>query len=163
MTDYNSMYRAGKKMEAELNGYARGGKVAIKKVAKPHVPAAKVNVPKPRVPSPRPPVVTPMPPQGVPLADSAPGFKAGGKIKVKAHVRNFAKGGKVSPIKINPANKGKLRAELGVAKDKPIPAKTLEKAKKSAGPAEKKRIVFAENAKKFKHAKGGKVQSGREC
>lgn len=54
-------------------------------------------------------------------------------------------------IKIKPENKGKLHKELGVKKGEKIPEKKLESAKKNAGPAEKKRITFAENAKKWKH------------
>jgi hypothetical protein len=57
----------------------------------------------------------------------------------------------MSKISINPANKGKLHRELGVPEGEKIPAKKLEAAKKTAGPAEKKRITFAENAKRFKH------------
>jgi hypothetical protein len=53
------------------------------------------------------------------------------------------------PVMIKPANKGKLHKELGVPAGKKIPAKKLEAAKKTATPAEKKRIVFAENAKKW--------------
>ncbi len=53
------------------------------------------------------------------------------------------------PIMIKPENKGKLHKELGVPAGKKIPAKKLEAAKKNATPAEKKRIVFAENAKKW--------------
>lgn len=56
-----------------------------------------------------------------------------------------------SPIHIKPANRGKLHAELGVAKDKKIPAKKLAAAAKSASPAERKRARFAITAKKFKH------------
>jgi hypothetical protein len=56
-----------------------------------------------------------------------------------------------SPIHINPANKGKLHAELGVPAGKKIPASKLASAKKGASPAERKRIQFAQNAKKFKH------------
>ncbi len=53
------------------------------------------------------------------------------------------------PIEIKAANKGKLHKEPGVPKGKKIPEKKLEAAKKNASPAEKKRIVFAENAKKW--------------
>lgn len=52
-------------------------------------------------------------------------------------------------IKIKPENKGKLREELGVPKGKNIPSKTLNAAEKTASPAEKKRIVFAKNAKEW--------------
>ncbi len=52
-------------------------------------------------------------------------------------------------IKIKPENKGKLHKELGIAKDKKIPVAKMEKAKSKASPAEKKSIVFAENAKKW--------------
>lgn len=49
--------------------------------------------------------------------------------------------------------KGALHKELGIAPDKKISDKTLEKADKHASPLEKKRITFAENAKKFNHSK----------
>lgn len=54
-------------------------------------------------------------------------------------------------INIKPANKGLLHKNLGVKKGEKIPVAKMEKAKKSAGPAEKKRIVFAENARKWSH------------
>ena len=54
-------------------------------------------------------------------------------------------------IKIKKENKGKLHKEMGVPEGKKISEKKLEKAKKNADPAEKKRIQFAENAKKWKH------------
>lgn len=57
-------------------------------------------------------------------------------------------------IHIKKSHQGLLHKNLGIAAGKKIPTKKLEAAKASAGPAEKKRIVFAENAKKFKH--GGK-------
>ena len=53
------------------------------------------------------------------------------------------------PIQIKVANKGKLHEDLGVAPGKKIPVKKMEAAKATAPPAEKKRIVFAENAKKW--------------
>jgi hypothetical protein len=56
-----------------------------------------------------------------------------------------------NPIHIKPANKGKLRAELGAKKGQPIPASKLASAAKSGSPAERKRAQFAINAKKFKH------------
>ena len=52
-------------------------------------------------------------------------------------------------IKIKPQNKGKLHKELGVPQGKKISTKKLESAKKGASPAEKKRIIFAENARKW--------------
>jgi len=54
-------------------------------------------------------------------------------------------------IKIKPSHEGLLHKNLGVAKDKPIPAKKLEAAKHSSDPAERKRAVFAENAKHWHH------------
>ncbi len=47
--------------------------------------------------------------------------------------------------------KGALHKEMGIAQDKPISTKKLEKADKNAGPLEKKRITFAENARKWNH------------
>jgi hypothetical protein len=53
-------------------------------------------------------------------------------------------------IMIKKANKGKLHKDMGIPEGKKIPEKALKKAEKTAGPAEKKRIVFAENAAKWK-------------
>jgi hypothetical protein len=58
---------------------------------------------------------------------------------------------KIASIHINPAHKGELHEDLGVAKNSPIPTSKLKAAEKTAGPAEKKRIVFAENARKWNH------------
>ena len=57
-------------------------------------------------------------------------------------------------IKIKKSHEGLLHKDLGVASDKPIPAKKLEKATHSKDKAEKKRAVFAENAKHWHHGKG---------
>ena len=54
-------------------------------------------------------------------------------------------------IHIKAKNKGKLHKELGVKQGEPISEEKLEKAKANASPAEKKRIVFAENARKWHH------------
>lgn len=54
-------------------------------------------------------------------------------------------------IKIKPSHKGLLHKDLGVSPGKKISTGKLEKAKKTASPAEKKRIVFAENEKKWNH------------
>jgi hypothetical protein len=56
---------------------------------------------------------------------------------------------KKSGIHIKPSHKGLLHKDLGVPEGEKIPAKKLEQAKKNASPAEKKRIVFAQNAKKW--------------
>lgn len=68
-------------------------------------------------------------------------------MKIKAKQKN----GKLV-IKIKEKNVGKLSKELGVPQDKNIPAEKLSDAKKNANPAEKKRIVFAQNAKKWNHS-----------
>ncbi len=54
-------------------------------------------------------------------------------------------------IRIKKRHKGLLHKELGAASGKPIPASKLAQAARSKDPAERKRAVFAENAKKFKH------------
>jgi hypothetical protein len=54
-------------------------------------------------------------------------------------------------IHINPSHKGLLHRDLGIAPGKAISESLMEKAKASAGPAEKRRIVFAENERKWKH------------
>lgn len=56
-------------------------------------------------------------------------------------------------IHIKPSHAGLLHKDLGVAQDKPIPEKKLEKGLHSSDPAEKKRAVFAENAKHWNHKK----------
>ena len=45
--------------------------------------------------------------------------------------------------------KGALHKELGIKEGDKISDKELHKADKDAGPLEKKRITFAENAKKW--------------
>ena len=58
-------------------------------------------------------------------------------------------------IKIKPSHRGLLHKELGVKKGQPISTSKLERAEKGASKAEKKRIVFAENARKWNHNKNG--------
>ncbi len=95
------------------------------------------------------------------------GYQRGGKVQRhtdkmahKPDVDAMAKGG---AINIKPSHKGLLHKDLGVAADKPIPAKKLEKATNSGDPAEKKRAVFAENAKHWNHkADGGKVSDSKQ-
>lgn len=60
-------------------------------------------------------------------------------------------------IHIKKSHEGLLHKELGVSEGKKIPVKKIEKAAHSSNPAERKRAVFAENAKKWHHADGGKV------
>ena len=57
--------------------------------------------------------------------------------------------GTKSGIKINPANKGKLRAAAGVKKGKNIPASKLQQMKNSPNPTTRKRANFAANARKW--------------
>ena len=59
-------------------------------------------------------------------------------------------------IHINPAHKGLLHKELGVAEGTTIPAKKLAEAKDSTNPAERRRAIFAENAKAWSHASKSK-------
>ncbi len=62
--------------------------------------------------------------------------------------KKYADGG---GIHIKASHKGLLHKDLGVAAGEPIPEAKMEKAKVHASPAEKKRIVFAENARKWGH------------
>ena len=64
-----------------------------------------------------------------------------------AKVLRFKKG---KPA-IKPSHKGLLHEDLGVPEDKPIPAGKLQRALHSSDPDVKKRAVFAENAKHWKH------------
>lgn len=52
-------------------------------------------------------------------------------------------------IHIKASHKGLLHKNLGIPAGKPISTSRLKSAAKGAGPAEKKRIVFAENARKW--------------
>lgn len=54
-------------------------------------------------------------------------------------------------IHIKKSHEGLLHKEMGIAQGKPISTSALEKEKKGASPAEKKRIVFAENARHWHH------------
>ena len=59
-----------------------------------------------------------------------------------------------SPIKINPANAGKLRAAAGVKKGQKIPVTKLTALAKSKNKTTRARAQFAINARKFAHRKG---------
>lgn len=61
-------------------------------------------------------------------------------------IQGMAKGGHIS---IKPSHRGLLHKDLGVPAGQPIPAAKMERAKASASPAERKRITFAENARKW--------------
>ena len=56
-------------------------------------------------------------------------------------------------IDIKPSHKGLLHKDLGIKQSAPIPAKKLAKAARSSSPAERKRAVFAENARHWDHSK----------
>ena len=53
------------------------------------------------------------------------------------------------PIRIKKKNRGKLRAALGAKAGKNLSVKTMRSRLKRAGPALKRRIVFALNARKW--------------
>ena len=57
----------------------------------------------------------------------------------------------MSKIEIKPSHKGLLHKDLGISSGSKIPEEKLQKAEHSSDPAERKRAVFAENAKKWKH------------
>lgn len=63
-------------------------------------------------------------------------------------------GGK-SAIKINPANKGKLRAAAGVKKGQKIPVAKLQTLAKSKNKTTRARAQFALNARNFSNRKKG--------
>ena len=56
-------------------------------------------------------------------------------------------------INIKPSHKGELHEELGVPAGQKIPASKLQAAAHSSDPAERKRAVFAINAKRWNHKK----------
>lgn len=62
-----------------------------------------------------------------------------------------------SGIRINPANKGKLRKTAGAKSGRKVPISTLKRLKRSKNPTTRKRATFALNAKtKFRNKGGGK-------
>lgn len=52
-------------------------------------------------------------------------------------------------IHIKPSHAGRLHEDLGIPSGQKIPTAKLERAKEGASPAERKRITFAENARKW--------------
>lgn len=71
------------------------------------------------------------------------------------YLEKIAQISKEAKIEINPANKGKLHAEMGVKKDKPISTSALEseksKAERTGNTKLEKRVTFALNARKWNH------------
>lgn len=113
-----------------------------------------------------------------PYDDTEPSFAEGGMVDDPEHPNHMAMGGHVhcyshggeafhhpdcymakGGIAINPAHKGLLHEDLGVASDKKIPAKKLEKATHSSDEAVRKRAQFAENAKNWHHHSDGGMET----
>jgi hypothetical protein len=65
----------------------------------------------------------------------------------------------VNAIHIAPSHVGELHHELGIPTGSPIPTARLHAAEAHAGPKEEKRLVFAENARKWNHAHGDHASS----
>lgn len=65
-----------------------------------------------------------------------------------------------SGIHIKPSRKGKLHRALGVPQGQPISAAKEAKARKGAGSALKKEIVFAQNAKGWHHPSISRAMGG---
>jgi hypothetical protein len=59
----------------------------------------------------------------------------------------------IMAIKIKKNHEGLLHEDLGVKPGEPIPLSKIAGAMKNAGPKLKKRLVFAENARKWNHKK----------
>ena len=55
------------------------------------------------------------------------------------------------PIRIKKSHQGLLHQQMGVPQGQSLSLKDLEREKQTADPAEKKRIVFAENARHWNH------------
>ena len=73
--------------------------------------------------------------------------------KTKKNLADKFKNGGKPDINIKPENKGKFTAT------KKATGKTTEELTHSKNPVTKKRAIFAQNAKKWKHEKGGKVEN----
>lgn len=161
MADYNWGYREA----ARVMGHARGGKVGVKRLPKPVAITPKIT----KVTAT---TVKPKLPLGIAAAAPEVEMKAdGGKIKVRAHVRRYAKGGAVKAkgmkdggnwIADATKNKGGLHKSLGIAQGKKIPAKTLAKAATKSGKVGKQ-ARLAQTLKGLHKADGGKVKEGSKA
>lgn len=60
-----------------------------------------------------------------------------------------------SGIRINPANKGKLRKTAGAKRGRKVPISTLRRLKRSSNPKTRQRATFALNVRQ------GKIGGGR--
>lgn len=78
-------------------------------------------------------------------------LKRGGKMK---NSKRMEDGGK-SPIKIKKENKGKFTDYCGGK----VTQECINRGKNSSNPTTRKRATFADNARKWKHQKGGKITS----
>lgn len=90
---YDWGYKQAASMLGELNGHARGGKIG------PRTKAPRVRIQTVKITPPEPAMRRPMGLAGVSPPPMMPGMAKGGKaamVKVKAHVRKYAAGGKVS-------------------------------------------------------------------
>lgn len=63
------------------------------------------------------------------------------------------------PIRIKPANRGKLRKSAGTRKGQKIPVSKLRQMKRSKNPKTRKRATFALNARRWN--KGGRRRRRR--
>jgi hypothetical protein len=57
----------------------------------------------------------------------------------------------MAKIRIKPSHKGQLHKDLGVKQGEHIPLESLEAAKNSDDPKERKRATFAINARHWNH------------
>jgi len=80
-----------------------------------------------------------------------PKKKGGGKVHGAMPKQRLDKRARGGNINIKPSHKGLLHKDLGVKSGEKIPEAKLKKAEHSSNSAVKKRAVFAENAKSFKH------------
>jgi phage gp16-like protein len=65
------------------------------------------------------------------------------------------------PIHIKPSHKGRFARDVGKKPGAKITAADIAKGKASGSAAERKRAVFAQNARKWNHAKGPRRASDR--
>lgn len=149
---------AARRKRSHPAGVVEGKQAAVKRLDRRNSGAVDVS-------SWRPPVAHDIQPLNQEVIDTSLDVKRGisdrrGDIPER---KQYARGGEVCEeeerasgggIHIKPSHKGLLHKDLGVLAGEPIPEGKMEKAKAHASPAEKKRIVFAENAKKWHHGKG---------
>jgi hypothetical protein len=86
-----------------------------------------------------------------------PSVEAGTDYSRPPHLKDYKMSG--GSIHIKKSHKGLLHKDLGVKQGSRIPESAIKNAEHSSSAAVRKRAVFAENARHWHHAEGGRVKA----